>query len=744
MAAPPDKNLWIRQAAEKSDRLVFLTNKNGKPTYFNPAWLAFRGADLKTELKRQAQDFVSPGDWEDYSAAWAEVKRTGEPGWAELRLVNAQGAEEWFRAVISPLRGESGAWAGFALHAGPGPAPAGVRRDQEASKMKSTFLANMSHEIRTPLNGVVGFAELALDEPGISGNVENYLNKIKVSAESLLDIISDVLDISKIEAGLIKLEKEPFSLHEVLRECETIVSQRAAEKGVMLYFYAEPMLAERLIGDRARLKQILLNLLSNAVKFTNIGIVKVLTNAEETLGGRLRVHFEVKDSGIGMSPEQIKKVFAPFTQADDSTTRKYGGTGLGLSITKSLIELMGGALEVESAPGIGSKLGFSLDFECSLAPAGQPGFAAQPAGERPRPSFSGEVLVCEDNTINQQVIAEHLSRVGLTVTIAANGKLGLDQVKSRLLTGRPFDLILMDIHMPVMDGLEAARRILETGLTTPIVALTANVMSNDREKYLSQGMSGYLAKPFTAHELWDCLYRHLPSAPSLADIPSPSPGPAPGRRSGGNRAASPSVINQALGLERAADDPGLYQRLQENFLQDQSGASEKFRQALEAGDVKLAHRIVHTLKSVASTIGALRLAEVARDLEQALADDRAPGPLDPTRLTELEAALTDVLAELMLMRSAEEQKEPGLNLARARELVGRLEPLLRNGNPDSLEYREEAAAALAPFGETCRLLINQISDYDFELALETLNGVKTCLVSDKAEEIYSGRPGCPV
>ena len=741
MAAPPDKNLWIRQAAEKSDRLVFLANKNGKPTYFNPSWLAFRGADLKSELKRQAQDFVSPGDWEDYSAAWAEVKRTGEPGWAELRLANVQGVEEWFRVIISPLRSESGAWAGFAFHAGPGPAPVGIRSDLEASKMKSTFLANMSHEIRTPLNGVVGFAELALDEPGISGNVQNFLNKIKVSAESLLDIISDVLDISKIEAGLIKLEKEPFSLHEVLRECETIVSQRAAEKGVMLYFYAEPQVSERLIGDRARLKQILLNLLSNAVKFTNIGIVKVLTNAEEIEEGRLRVYFEVKDSGIGMSPEQIKKVFAPFAQADDSTTRKYGGTGLGLSITKSLIELMGGVLEVESAPGIGSKLGFSLDFECSLTRTGQPGFAAQPAGERPRPSFKGEVLVCEDNTINQQVIEEHLTRVGLTVTIAANGKLGLDLVKSRLLTGRPFDLILMDIHMPVMDGLEAAHRILETGPSPPIVALTANVMSIDRDKYLSQGMSGYLAKPFTAHELWDCLDRHLPS--SSSPLPVPAISPLPGQQSAAARGASPSIIDQTLGLERAADDPRLYHRLQANFLQDQSAASEKFRQALEAGDVKLAHRIVHTLKSVASTIGALRLAEVARDLEQALADDRASGPLDSSRLTELEAALTDVLAELMLMRSAEEQKEPGLNLARARELVGRLEPLLRNGNPDSLEYRDEATAALAPFGETCRLLINQISDYDFELALETLNGVKTCLISDKAEEIYSGPTGGP-
>ena len=748
MGTSPDQHRWIKQAADPSDRLVFIVNKNGKPSYFNPAWLTYRGTDSKAELKLRPEDFIHSPDLAAFETVRDEVRRGGEPGTTELRFIKADGSAQWFSAIVSPLRSDSGAWAGFTVHAAPGHDPGSRGHSEEslreaadsaraASKMKSTFLANMSHEIRTPLNGVVGFAELALDEPGLSGNVKSYLNKIKVSAGSLLEIISDVLDISKIEAGKIQLEKSPFSLHEVLGSCETIIGQRAADKGVMLYFYAEPMLAERLIGDPTRLKQILLNLLSNAVKFTNIGIVKLLTNAEELAGGRLRIHFEIKDSGIGMSPEQVQKVFEPFAQADDSTTRKYGGTGLGLPITKSLIELMGGQLEVESAPGIGSKFSFSLDFDCSRSQKGQPHFEAPPAGERPRPGFNGEVLVCEDNTINQQVIAEHLSRVGLNVTMAANGKLGLDQIKSRQLNGRPFDLILMDIHMPVMDGLEATRKILDMDLKTPIVALTANVMSNDREKYLSQGLSGYLAKPFSAHELWDCLVRHLPPG----RIKSPAPGGGSARRTVQPRPASsapsPTVIDQALGLERAADDHNLYRRLQDNFLEDHSSAFEKFRQAIAVGDAKLAHRIVHTLKSVASTIGALKLAEVARDLEQVLSDDYSGGPLDQVRMNELDAALTDVLAELVLMRSAEERKEPGLNLGKARELAARLEPLLKNGSPDCLEFREAAAAAFSPFGETCRLLISQMSDYDFDLALETLSGIKVCLASAKAEEIYS-------
>ena len=371
---------------------------------------------------------------------------------------------------------------------------------EETSRMKSVFLASMSHEIRTPMHGIIGFTELALDDT-ISAKTKNYLQKIKTSSESLLMIINDILDVSKIEAGRMDLEKIPFNISDVFKLCRMIASPNAREKGLTLFCYAEPSIGRMLIGDPTRLRQILLNLLSNAIKFTNNGMVKLLAAITDKTYNTVTMHFEVKDSGIGMTEEQLGKIFQPFIQADDSTTRKYGGTGLGLTITKSFIELMGGEMEVESNYGLGSRFSFNLTFQTIDSPV-EISHTATSVNIDEKPIFEAEILVCEDNTLNQMVITDHLSKIGIKTVIAENGRIGLNYVKKRSENDKKqFDLVFMDIHMPEMDGLETAKSLIMSGFKNPIIALTANIMTNDRETYIDAGMCDCLPKPFVAHDL---------------------------------------------------------------------------------------------------------------------------------------------------------------------------------------------------------------------------------------------------
>ncbi len=585
---------------------------------------------------------------------------------------------------------------------------------EEASRVKSTFLANMSHEMRTPLNGVIGFAELALDDAGLPDRTRNYLNKIKISADALLDIINEVLDISKIEAGKVELEKIPFTLADVFRHCETISSPKAMEKGILLYFYADsPNL--RLLGDPTRLRQVLLNLLSNAIKFTSKGVVKLFSSFEALPDNRYRLQFEVKDSGIGMTPEQLDKIFKPFIQGDDSTTRRYGGTGLGLSITQSLLELMGGALRVESKPGAGSVFSFTLEFEGAPGQDKKSVESALPPSQRP--VFEGEVLICEDNEVNQQVICGHLARIGLEPTVAANGQLGVEAVEARRKAGQaPFDLILMDIHMPVMDGLEAADLLRSMGNSTPVIAMTANVISSYKEHYMEHGLMDYLGKPFNSNELWTCLMKYITPLGfiSLHETPGAEAQPS-----------GSGLINRAVGLERAAGDAALYQRLQASFLKANRNGLRELRQAVAAGEGKVAHRLAHTLKSIAATIGALPLADAAHALEEALLEPK--GQDIQALMDAAETDLAAVQAELaeQIMPDAKRPDSAGkLNHKAALEFLLRLEPLLESGNSACLEMLEEAAALLAPLGEACELLLARMEDFDFAPAYEVLLELK--------------------
>ena len=469
-----------------------------------------------------------------------------------------------------------------------------LRETAEAmSSSKTKFLASMSHEIRTPMNSIFGFSELALDNE-TTPKVREYLSKIKTNAEWLLHIINDILDISKVESGKMELEKIPFDMHELFSSCRTIIMPIAVEKSIMLHFYVEPSLGKRPMGDPVRLRQVLLNLLSNAVKFTNTGMVKLNAVLKSKTDKTITMVFEVKDSGIGMSPEQIKRIFEPYTQAEKDTSRIYGGTGLGLSITKNIVEMMGGKLMVESTLGIGSKFSFELTFDIIEVNVEHWFDDKVVMKELDKPAFEGEVLLCEDNPMNQQIVYEHLARVGLKTVVADNGKIGYDLVKSRLDNHeKQFDLIFMDMHMPVMDGLEASAKIKELNINIPIVAMTANVMFNDREIYKKSGMIECVGKPFSTQELWRCLMKYFTPISSGVD----------------------KNANLEANLEYQKKFQGL-------FVKNNKDKFQEIVDALDSGDIVLAHRHVHSLKGDAGHIGKIILQKAAGDVEQNLKDGK--------------------------------------------------------------------------------------------------------------------------
>jgi len=496
-----------------------------------------------------------------------------------------------------------------------------ANKAEAASVAKSAFLANMSHEIRTPMNSIMGFSELALDGEA-SAKTRDYLAKILANAEWLLQIVNDILDISKIESGKMELEKIPFDMRELFAECRTLIMPKAVEKGINLHFYAEPSMGKTPLGDSTRLRQALVNLLSNAVKFTNTGTVKLYADVKEETEKTIMVLFEIKDSGIGMTDEQIEKIFDPFTQAETGTTRKYGGTGLGLTITKNIVELMGGKLSVESAAGIGSKFSFTLTFDAVDKAEYETPDQKNAFKEIEKPEFEGEILLCEDNDMNQQVICEHLARVGLKTVIADNGKIGVEMIKNRMEKGeKQFDLVFMDIHMPVMDGLEASSKIIELGAVLPIIAMTANIMSGDIDIYEQSGMNDYIGKPFTSQELWRCLLKYL----------------------------KPVNKQDTAQKDRQAEVPVDYdlefrKTLIEAFLKSGHDRFREIKSALESGDIKLAHRLVHSLKGNAAQIEKPALQKAAAAVELALKDEK--NLVTDEQLALLEKELNAALSQL--------------------------------------------------------------------------------------------------
>ncbi len=388
---------------------------------------------------------------------------------------------------------------------------------EDANRAKAAFIANMSHEIRTPMNAIIGLTDLALDTPP-SAQQRDYLTLVRTSADNLLAIINDILDFSKIDAGRIELEMRPFVIRDLVQRIAGLHASSAQLKGITLQVEVAPDLGPAFLGDALRIGQVLSNVLANAVKFTEQGQIRLLVHADPSTEPSL-VRFVVHDSGIGISPGKLSDIFEPFLQADTSITRRFGGTGLGLTISRKLARAMGGDLTVTSVLGSGSA--FTLSVPLSIAPEDDVLTGPDVTDMRsPSPGPVLRLLLVEDNPINQVLAKALLEQTGHTVVTAADGREGLAQWQRG-----GIDAILMDVQMPVLDGLSATRALREIERQqgrerTPIIAMTANAMSGDREQCLAAGMDDYIAKPFSRIELWAALARIQPLNPDSERAPN--------------------------------------------------------------------------------------------------------------------------------------------------------------------------------------------------------------------------------
>ena len=377
---------------------------------------------------------------------------------------------------------------------------------EEANSAKSLFLANMSHEVRTPLNTIMGLVDLTLDTQ-LNEEQQSNLTTVKNAADILLSLLNDILDLSRVEAGKIQLENIELNVTNIVQSVCKGLSVLAQKKGIRLVWHVNEDVPSTLVGDPVRIRQVLVNLINNAIKFTFKGDIEIRVKVEKIDGKTCQLHFSVKDSGVGIPEEKLQKIFDVFTQADASTTRRFGGTGLGLAISKRLVEMMDGRIWAESEEFQGSIFHFLASFEIADEAASHPAAESQ-APERPRKIRSGDkplrILLAEDNIVNQKIAVRMLEKQGWTVQAADNGQQVLNHLERD-----QFDVILMDAQMPVMDGYEATKKIRQmeqkTGEHIPIIALTARVMTGDKKKCFDCGMDGYVSKPIDRGKLYEAV-----------------------------------------------------------------------------------------------------------------------------------------------------------------------------------------------------------------------------------------------
>ncbi len=844
-----ERERFLRTVTDNLPALVGYWDAGYRCQFANRPYLEWLGRTEEEVIGRHATELLEP----DQAATVDQYVRGVLAGKVqsferELRKSTGEVMHAWAN-LIPDLDGYGGVRGFYMLHADvtdlkqtQDQLVQALREAEQASRAKGEFLANMSHEVRTPMNAIMGLARL-LEEGPLDRRERAYVQRMKVASRSLLNILNDLLDVARIEAGRLTLEHTAFQLDDVLQNIAVLTAANAWSKGVEPVFAIAPEVPAALVGDPVRLEQVLLNLIGNAVKFTESGEVVLAVTAARRTPDHAVLAFHVRDTGIGIAPDQQLRMFEPFSQGDSSTSRKYGGAGLGLAIARRLVELMGGTLVVESALGEGADFSFEAAFAVSAEAEGRPagnealavlvaddndsaggavaaacaGFGWQvvrarsgaqalellaadrhfdlvfvdselgdmdgaamlaralaaragklpaccllvpdpdserlaaladelgigailskpvrpaalraaigrmrgAAGGTPEPApatplaarlHGMRVLLAEDNLLNQEVASYILVHAGASLEIAANGRIAVD-----MLLARPdaYDVVLMDLQMPVMDGCAAAEAIRQAGLALPIVAMTANAMEEDRRRAVSAGMQAHLAKPIDVDELISTLERVAGRPPILPQSSAPAVSPG---------AAAPAGIDLADALPRFGGSLERYGAVLSRFEGSQGDTVEQVRDCLRDADRAGAQQLVHRLRGVAANLGATEAAGRALALEQAL---DAAADIDGDEIESRLGALDDALK--LVFQGARRFACPLAcgappAPAQAYDLLARLLDLLQNNNMKALAQFEEVGAALPALAgeEVAGELAEAVATLRFDAAAALVRGI---------------------
>ena len=653
----------LLRAVEQSPVSIIITNRDGVIEYVNPRFTQLFGY-TRAEAVGKNPRFLKSGDTPSavYDDLWQTIKAGKE--W-KGRLLNRckDGSLIWEDASIVPLFSEKDEITHFLavkedvtdrlrvekelaqyrdhledeVRARTRDLVLAMQKAKAADGAKSEFLTNMSHEIRTPLNAIIGFCELAL-RTDLNARQRDYLDKVNGASQHLLQLINNLLDLSKIAAGRIEISAVEFDLQHLMARIGSVLSYKATEKGLRFDIEVDRALPKRVLGDALRVNQVLLNLINNAIKFTEKGSIRVEVKPVLIDEQFIRVGFSVEDTGIGMDAVEMVRAFQPFAQGDASISRKYGGTGLGLSISRDLIGLMGGELETQSEKGRGSRFAFSLDFATVIVP--ETGVEAVAADTRTDEAyqFPGlRVLLVEDQPLNRQLAGEMLDAAGVVVEMCTNGREAVDCLFAR--GADAFDVVLMDLQMPEFDGLSAMKLIrAQAGFgALPMIAMTAHVLEEERRRAVAAGANGHLGKPFYSIDLYEVLARFAP--PGKVRRIAPVGGAVPATDS--PTAVDDGVIDWAAGLERFGGSEEKYRRWLQRFIDERTGVADEAAAMLDAGQAQEAAQLVHALKGVAGMLGLKQVFDVARRLEgecREVAAGRSP----PVAAVDLDALRTAI------------------------------------------------------------------------------------------------------
>ncbi|MBF0159641.1 MAG: response regulator [Magnetococcales bacterium] len=880
----------MTEAVEATVDAVIIADSRGVVEYANPSFTTLTGWARHDAVGQNYRDLQVGLTDSQYQEIWSAIRQGTV--WRGTILghrhtTNREGTTRphWYQLTVAPVGDGKGGLEGCViLHHDITELKSSQEQLQkarliaeEASRAKSDFLANMSHEIRTPMNAIMGMTSLCL-QTETTAKQKDYLEKIATASRSLLRILNDILDFSKIEAGRLEMESVPFRLDRILHNLASIVAFKVEEKGLELLFNIDPALPVELVGDPYRLEQILINLTHNAVKFTKQGEVVIQVEQLSLANDEATLRFSVRDTGVGMTPEQQSKLFQSFSQVDSSTTRKYGGTGLGLAISKRLVEMMRGTVRVESSPGHGSVFSFtavlgcpppqatkthpvspadlrgthvlviddnasareilqqmlsSFSFQVTTAASGEDGLTALEQAERDQqacqlaiidwkmPIMDGletaerirrhpsithpphtimltafddqsirrqaeangfdafltkpasystlfdaimlvfgkdvgapaaterddssdirntwamlrgmRVLLVEDNAFNQQVARELLELVGVEVHTAENGLEGVRLVTEHALTEHDaFDVVIMDLQMPVLDGYEATRRIRANPAydSLPIIAMTANAMSGEREKYLAVGMNDYVTKPIDMVQLFTALAKAVPSLPEERKATAASVAVAD-ETVAAETADLPALpgIDQRYALNKLGGNRRLYRKLLLKFYETQQHTTGSLRKALADGEQAVALRMVHTLKGLAGNIGARELQDLCAKIELTLQSTDQTGPIDLASLDSLLSGLLRSMATLLPVHGAVQpangppSNQAVVDIDTLRAILAELDPHIRSGRPRPCVPILERIKALAWPGKSAAMVValdGHIKKYQFKEAIATM------------------------